>query len=226
MATRSPDRTLVLLYTLFLIFSTAAVFHFASLAWGSDWATLVGFAFYQIVWGIVLPLILLGGKGYLNLFRVESPLFTPKNLFYILLLALTVVGAFFGYFLKGLKEYSIVVFFIGIPLATLNGFCEEVIWRGLFMQTFRKSVFLSIVYPTVLFGAWHISSELVNLNKGLLDMLPLAVIAMPLGLVYAVVARRNGSIRWVAIAHSMIGILAFGVPLSTSLLLVAGLPLR
>lgn len=46
---------------------------------------------------------------------------------------------------------------------------------------------------------------------------------LPLGLIYSIVAYRNKSIKWVVMAHSLSGIIAFGIPSPTSLANILGI---
>jgi membrane protease YdiL (CAAX protease family) len=82
---------------------------------------------------------------------------------------------------------------------------------------------LSIVYPTVLFAIYHIPSELVNLKVNIIEILPFILLTLPLGFVYSIVAYRTKSIKWTAIAHSISGVLAYGIPLSTSIANIFGI---
>jgi membrane protease YdiL (CAAX protease family) len=161
----------------------------------------------------------------LYLFKEQNKLIQEKNVLYIILLLLTIIGAI-AIFFNNLTKYSFLIFFLGIPLTIINGTCEEIFWRGIYIRIFKNSIILSIVYPTIMFAIWHISSELVNLNMKIIEILPFILLTLPLGLIYSFVAFRTKSIKWVAIAHSLSGIFAFGVPLSTSLANIIGIPFK
>lgn len=54
----------------------------------------------------------------------------------------------------------------------------------------------------------------------------IVLMTLPLGLAYGLVAYARRSIKWVAIAHSAIRIIAHGVPISTSAANILGIPLQ
>lgn len=101
------------------------------------------------------------------------------------------------------------------PIAIVNGTCEEVLWRGTYVEAFRHSVLLVCVFPALGFAVSHISPLLVLPGEG--GVLPFVVSTFFLGLAYGWVAHKTGSAKWTAITHSLIGLLAFGEPLSSSI---------
>lgn len=208
-----------------LILSTAVAFKSFSMLFGADWATLIGFSFYQIVWCIFFPLRVLGKAQFLDMFKEKERLFQQKHALLAALLALSVLGAT-PIFFYNLETYSIAVFLIGAPLTLINGACEEIFWRGLFFKTFGDNQTLSAFFPTLFFAAWHVSPQLVDADIQCVEMLPLVLLTLPIGLIYGIVAFRTRSIKWVVIAHSLSGALAFGVPLSTSLARILNIALK
>ena len=123
-----------------LILSTALVFRWFSISYGKSWATIIGFLFYEIVWCICIPLIILGRKGYVELFIPKKQLFIKQNWWVVILGLLTIIGSLI-LFVNGLKIYSLLVFLIGIPFTIFNGICEEVFWRGMFTKEFGNNIF-------------------------------------------------------------------------------------
>lgn len=211
-----------LLASFVLIPLAAIVFRQTAHFMGPAIGTLAGFLFYQLFGCILFPCAMIGGREVLRLFRTREPFFRRQHASLVVLLALTIAGAiplFLGY----ARVQTMVVFLIGIPLTIFNGVCEEILWRGIFVRMFPKSYLFSVLYPAFLFACWHIAPQCIDPGLTLRDALPLAFMAFPLGLVYGHVAYRTQSIRWVSIAHGISGILAFGIPLSTSLAAVAGI---
>jgi membrane protease YdiL (CAAX protease family) len=206
-------KAFLLILPILLTSSTALVF--TSLAgWlGADLGYLLGFGFYWL-WCVSVPLLLFGKDGFLSLFRAEAPLFRRENWFLIALLSLTLIGAFVAYFVPNLASVSpwIVLF---SPVAIVNGICEELLWRGTYVKAFRHNALLACIYPALGFAISHISPGLVFPAEG--GALPFLLSTVFLGLSYGWVAYRTGSAKWTAITHSLIGLLAFGQPLSTSI---------
>jgi hypothetical protein len=83
----------VIITPIILLLSTAFVFRYSSILFGINWATIIGFAFFQIIWCIFMPLIILGKKEFLYLFKEQDKLIQKKNVLYIILLLLTIIGA-------------------------------------------------------------------------------------------------------------------------------------
>ena len=161
-----------------------------------------------------VPLVLFGKDGFLSLFREESPFFRRENWFLITLLALTIVGAVVGYAIPSLARVSLWTALFA-PIAIVNGTCEEVLWRGTYVKAFRHSVLLACIYPALGFAVSHISPLLIYAAEG--GVLPFVLSTFFLGLAYGWVAFKTGSAEWTAITHSLIGLLAFGEPLSSAI---------
>ena len=104
-----------------------------------------------------------------------------------------------------------------MPLTVINSVCEEILWRGAFIEIFKNRVIFSVIYPSMFFALYHIAPQLVDPEVTIISTWPMVLMVLPLGFIYGIVAFRNKSIKWTAIAHSLSGIIAFGVPLSTSL---------
>jgi membrane protease YdiL (CAAX protease family) len=206
-------RALLLALPILLTASTALVFTLLARWLGPDLGYLLGFAFYWL-WCVGVPLVLFGKEGFLSLFEEESPLFRKGNWFLIVLLALTVIGAVVAYSIPNLPRVSLWVVLFS-PIAIVNGACEEILWRGTYVKAFRHNVLLAFFYPALGFAVSHISPQLVFHAEG--AVLPFVISTLFLGLAYGWVAYKTGSARWTAITHSLIGLLAFGEPLSTSI---------
>ena len=193
--------------------STAFVFREAARWLGSDVGYLIGFGFYWL-WCLSVPLVCWGKDGFRRLFAQDAPLFRRRNWLLIGILSLTVVGAVWMYFIPNLANISIGVVLFS-PIAIINGVSEEMLWRGVYVRAFGKNVFWACIYPAVGFALSHISPQLVfSTEEG---MAPFVISTFFLGLAYGWVAYKTGSARWTAITHALIGLLAFGEPISTSI---------
>jgi hypothetical protein len=92
---------------------------------------------------------------------------------------------------------------------------EEVLWRGTYVRTFPGNPRLACIYPALGFAVSHLSPELVFPAQG--GILPFVASTFFLGLAFGWVAYKTSTARWTAITLSLIGLLAFGLPLSSSL---------
>jgi membrane protease YdiL (CAAX protease family) len=161
-----------------------------------------------------VPLDLCGKDGFLSLLREESPFFRRENWSLIALLSLTVVGALAAYTIPSLDTVSLLTLLFA-PVAVVNGTCEAILWRGTYVKAFRQSVVLACIYPALGFAVSHISPLLVFPPESGVPLFLLSTLF--LGLAFGWVAYKTGSVKWTAITHSLIGLLAFGEPLSSSL---------
>jgi membrane protease YdiL (CAAX protease family) len=161
-----------------------------------------------------VPLALFGKDGFISLLREESPFFRRENWFLVALLALTIVGALAAYTIPSLATVSLLTLAFA-PVAIITGTCEEVLWRGAYVRAFRGSVLLACIYPTLGFAISHISPLLVYPADG--GVLPFLLSTFFLGLAFGWVAYKTGTAKWTAITHSLIGLLAFGEPISSSI---------
>jgi membrane protease YdiL (CAAX protease family) len=85
------------------------------------------------------------------------------------------------------------------------------------VKSFPNKILLGLIYPTIGFALWHISPQIVISSEGgITGVLIFIVSTFFLGLCYGLVSYKTKSIIWNAISHSLNGILAFGIPISTT----------
>ena len=95
-------------------------------------------------------------------------------------------------------------------MALVNGTLEEVFWRGLFIAPFRTNRWLGVVYPGVMFGIWQLVPWSLFDSWFRPPVHILLVVSIPMGLLYAWVAQRTGSIRWTTVAHVLTNLSGIG----------------
>lgn len=176
---------------------------------------MLGFLFYWLVWCFLVPLVYLGQDGLLSLFSEHIPLFRTKNWLLVVLLLSTTVGALVMYFIPDVAHTPVLLIVIAIPVAIINGICEEILWRGLYMKFFSRQVFCGLLYPSIGFAIWHISPQLVFPSQS--GIFSLVGSAFCLGLCYGLIAYKTGSIKWTGLSHSLNGIFAFGGAIAPSI---------
>lgn len=204
---------------LLLLPAMAAVFVLSARVLGAEAGYIVGFAVYWQFWCLLVPRWLLGKAEFAAILRDRAALFSRAN-WLAALLWLTVTLAAVVMYAEGFLAAPLSLILLAIPLATVNGFCEEILWRGLYVRLFPRNVWLAILYPSVGFALWHLAPQVVfpagNVTGFVLSTLFL-------GLAYGFIAWFTGSARWTAISHSISGILALSGYLAPSLLtLLAG----
>jgi membrane protease YdiL (CAAX protease family) len=198
---------------LLLILTTNLVFRHASKTFGKEKGYLIGFGFYWLFWCLAIPW-LLTGKDFPSLLTDRLPLFSHQNwpaaLLWVIVTIVTLV--MYG---KSFVKAPLTLILLAIPLATLNGFCEEILWRGLFVQAFPGNPWLGMLYPAVGFAFWHLAPQSVFPAENVLGFI---LSTLFLGLAYGFIADSTGSAFWTAISHSLGGILALGGALVPTLI--------
>ena len=198
-----------------LISTTALVFYHAASLLGLDWGYLIGFLFYWIIWCYLVPYTILRRSGFIGLFSKSAlSLFQIRHWYLGALLLATVVGAITMFFLPKINAVQPVVIFLAIPIAVIAGTSEEILWRGVYIRSFPRNIFLAYLLPTIWFSIQHLSSQLPEWSSN--DWI-FIISTFPLGVVYGLVAYRTNSIRWNAIAHSVIAFFGLAMPVTTSL---------
>lgn len=218
MNTFNKKRIAVLL-PLMLISSTIGVFYLSTILLNKYLGYIIGFMFYWLFWCFYIP------KRITNLkikvfFTDEKSIFKIKYIWVIILLLSTIIAPVFMYTIPNLNKTPLLIIVIGIPLAIMHSFFEELFWRGFYAKQFKTSMIYSIVIPTVFFMLWHISPQFAMKSN---TPIIFVISTLPLGLTYAITAYITKSAKWSFVAHAISGILAFSGFLS--ICLVEGLQL-
>lgn len=198
----------------------SAWFVFTTLAkyLGRETGYLLGFLFYWAIWCLLIPWMILGKRDFLALFVDKTPLLSrPNRLTAVLWVFITLVTILmYG---RDFLRAPLALILLAAPLATLNGLCEETLWRGLYVQTFPNNFWLAVLYPAIGFALWHLV-PLQVFPEGSPSGFVLSTFF--LGLAYGFIAYKTGSAKWTAISHSLNGILALSGFLAPSVLALLG----
>ena len=199
----------------FILISTAVlVFKGLSKNLGKQVGYLLGFLFYWTVWCVFVPLIYLGKDGFLSLFVDKAPLLSRPNWLAAILWAIITLVSLVMYGKKIIRA-PLTLILVAIPAATINGICEELLWRGLYVRAFPDNVWLAIFFPALGFALWHLAPRQI-FSEGNKFLFILSTFF--LGLAYGFIAYQTGSPKWTAISHSLNGIFALSGMLAPSIL--------
>ena len=181
---------------------------------GAEAGYLLGFGFYWLFWCLLIPRALLGKAEFAAILHDRAPLLNRANWLAALLwlaVMLTAVFMYAGEFIRA----PLTLILLAVPLATVNGCCEEILWRGLYVHLFPHNPWLAILYPSLGFALWHFAPQVIFPAE---NVFGLVVSTFFLALPYGYIAWRTGSARWTAVSHSLSGILALSGYLAPSLL--------
>ena len=171
---------------------------------------LLAFGIYWLGWCLLFPAVLLGGfDEILVMFHPVQSFLTLDGLT-LALLSWPLFFPLIFIFIPRIRRASLGILIASIVLGIVIGFTEEILWRGLYLHLFPGSLWLGIVYPSLMFGLWHLAPQSVLENRmpgGVFSFVGYAVV---LGLTYAFAAQRAGSIFWPTFSHILHDTLGLG----------------
>ena len=196
-----------------LIGATFAVFQLVIAIAGERAAYYFGFAFYLLLGGIVLPLLLIGRDGVRSLFARGIRLARLEFANALVLLAAPVVFGLLFVFPSIVRVASGATIASLLAYAVLNGTGEEIFWRGTFAHRFPANRWLGMFYPAVVFSFWHLVPWMVFPPFRHVPALVVIAVVLPIALVYHWVAWSTGSIRWTVLSHVLTNVSGLGAML-------------
>lgn len=176
---------------------------------------LAGFLFYWICWCFLLSLLTVGPDGLREMFKAPSPTFGKPNWLGLFLLLGPPLVMYITRFPAEVKGASLKIIIYSALFALASGTMEEVLWRGAYVTAFPDSWLWAYLYPSIWFGLWHLSPQVVYPSKMPGGVIAFALMSISLGLVWGWVAKTTGSIRWTVGAHILLN---FAVPAGRSFL--------
>jgi membrane protease YdiL (CAAX protease family) len=160
----------------------------------------LGLVSYWFTWCTIVPLRLVGKKRLGEIIRPQKPSIT------VLLLVLFPAGmAAVAKVLTGMGYHKPEpwVWLLYISTAFGNGFFEELLWRGVYMELFPDRIVFRIVWPSIWFALWHYAPGSVSANS---NALALIIGAGLFGFFLSFLAKKTGIIWWGILAHILGGI--------------------
>jgi membrane protease YdiL (CAAX protease family) len=177
------------------------VFQWLSRALGKTLGWYFGLVVYWLVWGALLPWLLIGGESIRSLIRPLRPDVTAVLLVLLLLLLAGLYRRISG---MEYQKTSLWAFVLLLSTTLGNGFFEELLWRGVYMELFPDSALLRIVWPSIWFGLWHLAPGSVSSTGSALG---LVIGSTLMGFYLTYVAQRTGTIWWTIVAHTLGGLI-------------------
>ncbi len=172
---------------------------------------LFSFVIYWVLWCFLVPAYILKGfKNVFLLFKRTEHRFGDKPDITLFLISWPVVLSLIFAFLPQFKMLSIPTILLSISLGFMNGFAEEILWRGVYISIFPGNRWLSQIYPSVFFALWHICPISVTVSRYAGGIYSFIIVSLLFGLSWSYYSRKTGSIRWNSIMHSLTDILGLG----------------
>ena len=85
-------------------------------------------------------------EGLSSLLKDQRPLFTRGNWLASLLWIIVTATALVMYG-RAFIHALLIMILLAIPLAAINGICEELLWRGLYVRLYPGSPWLGVIVP-------------------------------------------------------------------------------
>ena len=186
---------LVLIATMYL------VFQLLSRALGETLGWYLGLVLYWLIWCAAFPLWIIGKD---NLRRIIQPRRLERRI--VFLMTIPIVGAATYKLIPGMNysQASIWSCIMMILTAFGNGFFEETLWRGVYMELFPDSLFFRIFWPSVWFALWHFAPGSVLTNG---NVIALMIGSGVFGFYLSFLAKKTNTIWWSIVAHTIGGVI-------------------
>lgn len=168
---------------------------------GSFIGWYLGLALYWLTWCTLLPLVLVGWRHIRELVR---PQLLPGRT--LLLLLIPVIGAALYRLVPGIgyEKHALWMTILYASTAFGNGFFEEILWRGVYMDLFPDRILMRIVWPSIGFGLWHYAPGAASANENVWGLI---IGAGAFGFVLSFLAKQTNGVWWPIVAHSLGGLI-------------------
>jgi len=168
--------------------------------YGSQLAWYAGFWIYWLSWGVTFSFAIARKEDILRLIRPRRP-DTKVVLLVIFPLIMTVVFRVLtgSQYIKPSALWTVLL----ISTAFGNGFFEEVLWRGVYLNFFPESIFYSIIWPAFWFALWHYIPGSLSPNSNVIGLM---IGSGLFGLYLGFLAKKTGSIWWCIVCHTLGGV--------------------
>ena len=165
--------------------------------WRIGW--YLGLITYWVTWCGILSFLLIGVDSILNLIQ---PRRLTLEIFILILIPL--VGAALYRLIPGMnyEKPQFWVFLLLVSTNFGNGFFEELLWRGVYLELFPKNLLWGAVWPTLWFALWHYAPGSIAPNGYPLGLMVGSGI---MGALFSFVSRHTGTIYWTIIIHTIGG---------------------
>jgi len=165
---------------------------------------LAGFLFYWVCWCFLLSVLTVSPDGLREMFKISRPMFGKPNGLGLLLLLGPPLVMYVTKFPAEVKGASLTIVIYSVLFALANGTMEEVFWRGVYVTVFPDSWLWAYLYPSIWFGLWHLSPQVVYPSEMVGGAIAFALMSVSLGLAWGWVAKTTGSILWTVVAHILL----------------------
>jgi membrane protease YdiL (CAAX protease family) len=165
--------------------------------WRIGW--YFGLVLYWILWGGLFSYLMLGRTNVLGLIRPQR-----LTIEIGLLVLIPLIGAGLYRLVPGMdyQKPALWVFILLLSTNLGNGFFEELLWRGVYLELFPAHVLWGWIWPCLWFALWHYAPGSIAPDG---NPLGLMIGSGIMGFYLVFLARHTGTIWWTIIAHAIGG---------------------
>jgi len=200
--TTNTKQRIAILFPPVLIAVMYAVFKLLVWATGKSFVGwYLGLITYWFTCCTILPLLLVGWQRIKTLLRPR-----PLSGRGAALVLTPILGAALYRLVPGIgyERQALWMILLYVSTAFGNGFFEELLWRGVYMELFPHRIDLRMIWPTVAFALWHYAPGVASANRNVWGLIAGAA---ALGFVQSLLAKRTNGIWWPSVAHSLAGLI-------------------
>jgi membrane protease YdiL (CAAX protease family) len=163
--------------------------------WRIGW--YLGLVIYWLIWGAAFPLWIVGRESIAKMIRPQR-----LSVRVLLLVLVPLIGASLYRLVPGMEYQKPSVWMLLLLLSTSfgNGFFEEVLWRGVYMELFPDRNLFRIVWPSIWFALWHYAPGSIAPDGNALGLI---IGSGLMGFYLSFLAKKTGTIWWTIVAHTL-----------------------
>ncbi len=154
-----------------------------------------------LIWGTIFPLFMIGKQRILNLIRPRKLNIRVASLVVFPLLMAAAYKLVPGMTYEKASIWT-WLYLLSTPFG--NGFFEEVLWRGVYMELFPDELFFRIIWPSVWFGIWHYAPGSASPGGNVLGLM---IGSALFGFYLSFLAKKTNTIWWSIVAHTLGGMI-------------------
>lgn len=180
-----------------------SVFQTLARAFGERWriAWYLGLIIYWLTWCTLVPLWMVGTEGLVTIIRPQR---LTVGVALLTLVMLTLAALYRVVPGMDYEKPSLWMWLLIVSTSFGNGFFEEVLWRGVYMELFPDTILLRMVWPSIWFGLWHYAPGSISPDG---NPLGLMIGSGLMGFYLSFLAKRTGTIWWTIVAHTLGGMI-------------------
>ena len=197
----SPKQRIAMIAPPILVLVMIPVFRVYAHLFADNWliAWYLGLVTYWITWCGLFSLLLIGKSNIRKLIRPQR-----LTLEIVILLLIPWIGAGLYRLVPGMQyeKPQAWVFLLLLTTNLGNGFFEELLWRGVYLELFPKNLLFGMIWPSLWFALWHYAPGSIDPDGKVLGLIVGSGI---MGFYLSFLSRRTGTIWWTIIMHTIGG---------------------